>query len=148
MIARSRFDVTSDDAVRLPTEAIGENAVDEILQRVALFVLASAVGEGISEFFVMPFIDMLRARISDALRQQLGRLWSGALGVLIAWELGTDVFSLLGAQVVHPVVGLVLTGLLFGRGSNWVHEFIKRLVLGNVEKHAAAAMAVRLYEKR
>jgi hypothetical protein len=108
----------------------------ELTQRVLLIVFASAVGEGINEFFFLPWMDGLKNRLNETVRVQTMRIWSGLVGICIAWELNLDVFSLLGATLRHPLVGNVLTGLLLGRGSNWVHELIKRLVLDNELKIA------------
>jgi len=44
------------------------------------------------------------------------------------------VSALLGAQLRHPLVENILTGLLIGRGSNWVHDFLKRFALSVKDK--------------
>jgi len=98
------------------------------VEKVALILLAAATGEGINEFFFMPFLDRYEGRIDDILRQQLARLWSGFVGIGIAYELSLDIFGLLDAQVRHPVVTFILTGLLIGRGSNWLHDLIKKFI--------------------
>lgn len=114
----------------------------EVLAIVLLIVFAAAVGEGINEFFVLPWFDFLkldepeeetseerkRRLWRETVRVQLMRLWSGAVGVFIILGLGVCVFSLLGAQFEPPIVGRILTGLLVGRGSNWIHELLKKFV--------------------
>jgi len=96
---------------------------------VILIVLAAAVGEGVNEFFFLPWLDGAKGKWHETVRVQVCRLWSGAVGVAIAWELQLDVFSLLDARPRHAMFGFALTGLLIGRGANWVHDLIKRFVL-------------------
>jgi len=112
----------------------------EAWQVALLIILAAAVGEGINEFFFLPWFDPLKepegekAKWRETVRVQLMRLWSGLIGIGIAWELNLLVFSLLGAHLKHPLVENVLTGLLIGRGSNWVHEFLKKFALSLRDK--------------
>ncbi len=103
----------------------------DILQTVVIIVFAAAVGEGINEFFVLPWLDAVKGRWNETARIQVYRMWSGLVGVGIAWELNLDVFALLSANPLHPIVGNILTGLLLGRGSNWLHELLKKFVLSN-----------------
>lgn len=60
--------------------------------------------------------------------------WSGLVGVGIAWKLNLLVLALLGAQLRHPLVENILTGLLIGRGSNWVHNFLRKFALSVKDK--------------
>jgi len=63
------------------------------------------------------------------------RLACAALGVVLAVVFGLDLFGVilgfLGVVPVYPqvaaIVGCVLTGVLFGRGSNWLHDLGKTL---------------------
>lgn len=109
----------------------------ELAQRVILLLLAAAVGEGINEFFFLPWFDGLkvpegetskRSRWCETVRIQCMRLWSGAVGIFIAWQLSLEIFGMLGATLVWPVAGYVLTGLVVGRGSNYLHELLKRYI--------------------
>lgn len=99
-----------------------------IAQTIVVLILAAAVGEGINEFFFLPWLDNLKGKWDECTRVQVMRLWSGLVGVGIAWELSLNVFGLLGAGLNHPLVGNILTGLLIGRGSNYVHALISRYV--------------------
>lgn len=100
----------------------------DIATKVVLIVFAAATGEGVNEFFFLPWLDGLKDKINETVRVQAMRLWSGLVGVGIAWELNLDVFALLGGELRHPLAGNILTGLLIGRGSNWVHELLKRFI--------------------
>lgn len=100
----------------------------EITTTIILIVLGAAVGEGINEFFFLPWLDLAKGKLNEVTRIQLARLWSGVVGVVLAFELALDVFALLGAAIRHEWVGYVLTGLLIGRGSNYVHDLLKRYI--------------------
>jgi len=77
---------------------------------------------------------VVKGKWNETVRVQVMRLWSGLVGIGIAWELGLDIFSLLNVQPLHEAAGWILTGLLLGRGSNWIHELIKSLILNNQVK--------------
>lgn len=46
------------------------------------------------------------------------------LGVVIALLANADLFASVGINFVVPYVGVVLTGIIFSRGSNYVADFI------------------------
>lgn len=52
---------------------------------------------------------------------------SMALGVLCAVAFGIDIFDLAGIEAHIPYVGMILTGILLSRGSNYVSD-----VLGSI----------------
>jgi len=107
--------------------------VETLIGTALLIVFCAFVGESINEFLIAPFMDLLKGRINDTLRQQAMRWWSALVGVGIAYEFRLDAFALLDAQAVHPIAGVILTGALLGRGSNWIHEMLNRFVLRNEE---------------
>lgn len=49
------------------------------------------------------------------------------LGCLIAVNLNLDVFKLIGLNEINGMVGVILTGILISRGSNYVFELYDRL---------------------
>lgn len=55
-----------------------------------------------------------------------------AVAVFLAFATGADLFALLGVTFIVPYVGVVLTGILFSRGANYVSDFMKRLQSNNV----------------
>ena len=116
----------------------------EIALVIAQIVLGSAIGESVCEFLVAPLFDWLvkRFKLDPDVKGILLRSVSAEVGVGIALEYSLSIPALLGMHSVHEWVGMVLTGLLLGRGSNWVHEFIKRLVMANVTAQAEATTAV------
>ena len=98
----------------------------DTVQTVVILIFAAAVGEGINEYFFLPWLDTFKDKWNEVVRVQVLRLWSGLVGIGIAWELQLCVFDLLGAELRHELVGFVLTGLLIGRGSNSIHQLIKK----------------------
>ena len=44
-------------------------------------------------------------------------------GVLLAIAAQVDLFALVGVSFILPYVGMVLTGIIFSRGSNYVADF-------------------------
>ena len=50
-----------------------------------------------------------------------------ALGCLISFNLNLDVFALIGLNEANSIVGIILTGILISRGSNYVFELYNKL---------------------
>lgn len=49
---------------------------------------------------------------------------SAVFGLLAAIGFGLDLFAILGITAAYPVAGTILTGLMVGRGSNYLNDFI------------------------
>ena len=113
----------------------------DTVKLIAVIVFAAATGEGINEFFFLPWLDGLKDKWNETVVVQIMRLWSGLVGVGIAWELNLNIFALLEADMRHPLMGNILTGLLIGRGSNYVHELINRFI-ANTNLKVAESMKV------
>lgn len=54
-------------------------------------------------------------------------LVSIVVGLLLAFTIGLDVFSILGLEARIDFVGVIATGLLISRGANFVHDLIEKL---------------------
>ena len=50
-----------------------------------------------------------------------------ALGVLLCFMVGGDLFAVVGIAFEWPWLGIFLTGIIISRGANYVSDFIKRL---------------------
>lgn len=50
-----------------------------------------------------------------------------ALGVLVCVGANIDLFEAVGAPMMFPYVGSVLSGMIAGRGSNYVYELMKTI---------------------
>lgn len=111
--------------------------MEGLLGKALIIVLAAVAGEGINEFFFFPWLDALKGKLNEIIRVQILRVWSGLVGVGVAWQFDLDIFRLLDNPAKNPLVGVVITGLLIGRGSNYVHELLKSFILGNEQRFAS-----------
>lgn len=49
-----------------------------------------------------------------------------ALGIIFAIVYKLDLLMMLGLEAISPYVGYVVTGLIIGRGSNYVNDFMSK----------------------
>jgi hypothetical protein len=82
----------------------------------AIFVLAIFV-EGFVEYFVS----------TPDKAQPWVKYVAAALGVVLSIAYGLDLLAALGVATVYPFVGSVITGLIVGRGSNYLNDFVSRV---------------------
>lgn len=54
----------------------------------------------------------------------IDRIGALILGVLLAIGSGLDILSLAGVPLKIPYLGMILTGLLISRGSNFIHDIL------------------------
>ena len=108
--------------------------MEGLVTKALLVLFASVINEAVNEFFFTPFLDLLRDRIDETVRVQIIRLWSGIVGIGIAYEFQLMLFAMMGTGALHPWADIALTGLLLGRGSNFIHDLLKRFVLGNEDR--------------
>lgn len=82
-------------------------------ETLALALLLSSVNERLIEWFVSPILE----------KYKVDTMWLRYIAVVTGFAIsflsGVNLFV---ATVGNPYVGLVLTGLLVGGGSNFVHE--------------------------
>ena len=50
-----------------------------------------------------------------------------AVGLVLAFGSGQNLFGLIGVEFAYPLVGTVLAGLVISRGSNYIHELVDAL---------------------
>jgi uncharacterized protein YacL len=86
---------------------------------------------------------IVAAFLAEAVWETLKMVWQpgklvidrvGALfvGVVIALVFGLNLFQILGFTVQLPalwLVGVILTGILLSRGSNFVHDLFKTIIV-------------------
>ena len=85
-----------------------------------VFFLAVVVEKLIEIFkeivYAIPFLpDKFRPLTLDML--------SLAFGLLLAFQANIDTFNLLNIKIVDPIIGVVITGLVIGKGANFAHDF-------------------------
>ncbi len=54
------------------------------------------------------------------------RCISAVIAIAYAYNMNLDIFELLGFPSRIPYIGIIATGIIASRGSNFVHDFIKR----------------------
>lgn len=97
--------------------------------RDVVFMLALAfAGEAVIEFLVSPLLDIIGVR-NRASRTFAFNCLSAVFGILLALGYSVSIAAVFRAEVVNPDVDVVLTGLLIGRGFNWLHRFFKQFTV-------------------
>jgi hypothetical protein len=106
--------------------------------QLAGIVLLAAITEALVEFFAAPVVDLVRSRTPLAPERQDGtepvdwfdiglRCVSAAVGVILCVLYGADLLALAGLTApLAPWLGAVVTGLLAGRGANFLHDFASK----------------------
>jgi hypothetical protein len=93
--------------------------MESILMILMLAILSEAIWGRIKE--VIP------ENCSDKVRRVVNLLGTSILGILVALMTGADIFELLGFAGHLQYIGVVLTGLIVGGGSNYIHDLISKL---------------------
>jgi hypothetical protein len=53
------------------------------------------------------------------------------VGILLCWICNADLSAMVGLVSPWPWVGNIVTGLIIGRGANFVHDFASRWLAPN-----------------
>jgi hypothetical protein len=85
------------------------------MEVIALVFALAVIVEGIIEYLGTP------------LPSQFKPYAAALLGVAVCVAYNADVLALLGRPAQIPFVGAILTGLLIGRGSNYLHDVLTRI---------------------
>lgn len=105
----------------------------EVFTVVGLVLLAAGVGEGVIEFIVSPLLNLFKCTKDIPenlpLRTMILNSASALLGVLISLNFGIGVFVLLGGVDRFTHLDQILTGILVGRGSNYIHSLVEKFIL-------------------
>lgn len=91
------------------------------MDALSLVVLLALVVEKVVELFKtlvysLPFLP-------DKFRPLTLELISLASGILLAYETQINALTLIGVPTLDPFVGIVITGLVIGKGANFAHDF-------------------------
>ena len=82
----------------------------------------STLGERIAEVAIKPALDFIvKGNVPESVRVWVYCLVCAVPGAVIVWYWGKDGFAMLGFDFPGNV-GLILTALVAGFGSNFVHE--------------------------
>ena len=91
------------------------------MDALSLVVILAIVVEKLVELFkrlvyIMPFLP-------TKFRPLTIEIFSLALGILLAYESQINALDLLGVPTQDNIVGIIVTGLVIGKGSNFAHDF-------------------------
>jgi hypothetical protein len=108
-------------------------ALDAVIEPGAQFLIllvAAVLGEGIVEYLVAPFFDRWRKGGADpVLIGQALRWVTAVLGIVIAWQLDLAFFCLAFEKVSLSLwFDIAVTGSVIGRGSNYLNDFVGKLI--------------------
>ena len=96
-----------------------------------ILVLATLV-ESLVEYLIRPIAKPWEPGDPPAdanhleLRDLALRYGAALIGILLCIAYGADLLALVGLSTPVPWVGPIVTGLLVGRGANFVHDFASR----------------------
>ena len=63
----------------------------------------------------------------------IDRIGALVVSMLIVFGTRLDILALLGIETVIPFLGIILTGVLISRGSNFIHDLLVKLSNKNTE---------------
>jgi hypothetical protein len=100
-----------------------------ITPMVGILILAAVV-EALVEYLAEPIVGWIYKQFAPdrTVPESLPalRYVSAAVGVLLCVLYGADLLATMGVVTSVPYVGAVVTGLLIGRGANFINDFVSR----------------------
>lgn len=93
------------------------------MDMILLALVGAVIVEGIVEYTKSIYKGFAGGQAKTAITQVV----SIVLGVLLSAAGGWDVFAALGVTFLAPGIGVVLTGIVISRGSNYASDIIKRI---------------------
>lgn len=96
-------------------------------------LLLAAVVEGLVEYFARPIAARIYAwarhdgQVPDTLPAL--RYVSALVGVGLCIAYSADLLAIVGLESQIPYIGAIVTGLLVGRGANFVNDFASRYLV-------------------
>lgn len=96
---------------------------------IALVFLLAVVVEKLVQIFkdvvyAIPFLP-------DKFRPLTLEILSLACGLLLAFQTNIDAFELMNVKIPNPMIGIVVTGLVIGKGANFAHDFFGSFCKGS-----------------
>ncbi|MDR3543092.1 MAG: hypothetical protein P4L69_19325 [Desulfosporosinus sp.] len=63
--------------------------------------------------------------LPDKFRPLTLELLSLVSGIILAFQTNVNFFELLNVKISNPMIGIVTTGLVIGKGANFAHDFFQ-----------------------
>lgn len=102
----------------------------QTLPTLALIFVLSFLAESLTEYFARPLFGRKPPAIEGDPPIPVSPLWlryiAALVGITLALLYRVDLLALFGLDAIHPVVGWIVTGILVGRGSNYLHDLVDR----------------------
>jgi hypothetical protein len=116
------------------------------IANLTLILLLAFLAEGLTEYFARPFFpnlpkpepeppplappDIDGTSVPPPPAVRFSPMWlryvSMLVGIGLALAYRADLLLWFGFPAWHPAIGMVLTGILIGRGSNYMHDLVDR----------------------
>lgn len=94
------------------------------MEKLIMLVVVAIISESVWETLKMTWQDG---------KVKVDRVGALVVSMLIVFGTRLDMLSLLGIETVIPFLGIILTGILISRGSNFIHDLLVRLNNKNTE---------------
>lgn len=78
-------------------------------------------------FVTVSIYDIIKSFYKDN-KIDVNSIVTAVLGIILAVASGLDAFALVGIDFKFAIIGQVLTGLVISKGSNYVYDFITKLI--------------------
>lgn len=78
-------------------------------------------------FVVVSIYDIIKGFYKDN-KVDINSIVTAVLGVILAILAKLDIFTLIGVDFIVPFVGQILTGLVISKGSNYVYDFVTKII--------------------
>jgi hypothetical protein len=98
------------------------------LAELTLILFLAFIAEGTTEYFARPILAYFGT--IDTSPMWL-RYVAMIVGVALSLAYRADLLLMVGLEAIHPLIGVVLTGILIGRGSNYIHDLVDRFFQPN-----------------
>jgi hypothetical protein len=94
-----------------------------------LALILAFLAEGLTEYFAGPIFKWLARLVQFPELADL-RYVAALVGIGLAFAYRLDLLLAAGFHPTDPIIGLILTGLVIGRGSNYLHQFVAQFFPG------------------
>ena len=108
--------------------------MEELLTKALLFLALAAGGEGVIEFLVSPLVDLALSPEKNRERTVVFNYASAILGVCLTLGFNIGLVELFGGTSTLTWLDPVFSGILIGRGFNWLHGYFKKFMVSIRER--------------
>jgi hypothetical protein len=90
-------------------------------------VVPAFIGEAIVEYLLKDHLSLVLK--AEEVKDLVAKYGAAVVGVALCLLYRVDVVSLVGLEAVWQPGAFIVTGLLIGRGANFVHDFVKTYLM-------------------